>query len=84
MGANPHSDQHQNPGAPEGPKAGGTEASSARHKHQNKNGAPTSNEDGTPDYYAENFRAPGNLQRPTCRLKQAGQSPKQIFSNRIS
>lgn len=84
MGANPHSDQHQNQGAPEGPKAGRREASSARHKHQNKNGALSSNEDGTPDYYAENFRALANQQRPTCRLKQAGQSPKQIFSNRIS
>ena len=84
MGANPHSDQHQNPGAREAPKAEGTEASSARHKHQNKNDAPTSNEDGTSDYYAENIRAPGNQQRPTCRLKQAGQPPKQIFSNRIS
>ena len=71
MGANPHSDQHQNPGAREAPKAGGTEASSARPKHQNKNGAPSSKEDGTPDYYAENFRALGNQPRLTCRLKQA-------------
>lgn len=71
MGADPHSDQHQNPGAREAPKAGGTEASSAPHKHQNKNGAPSSNEDGTPDYYAENIRALGNQQRLTCRLKQA-------------
>lgn len=84
MGANPHSDSTNIKGAREAPKAGGTEASSARHKHQNKNDAPTSNEDGTPDYYAENIRAPGNQQRPTCRLKQAGQSPKQISSNRIS
>lgn len=84
MGANPHSDSTNIQGAREAPKAGGTEASSARHKHQNKNDAPTSNEDGTPDYYAENFRASGNLQRLTCRPKQAGQSPKQIFSNRIS
>lgn len=71
MGANPHSDQHQNPGAREAPKAGGTEASSARHKHQNKNGAPTLNEDRTPDYYAENIRTLANLQRLTCRPKQA-------------
>lgn len=71
MGANPHSDQHQNQGAREAPKAEGTEASSARHKHQNKNGAPSSNDDGTPNYYAENFIALGNQQRLTCRLKQA-------------
>lgn len=71
MGANPHSDQHQNPGAREAPKAVGTEASSARHKHQNENGVPSSNDDGTPNYYAENFRALANQQRLTCRLKQA-------------
>lgn len=71
MGADPHSDSTNIQGAPEGPKAVGTEASSARHKHQNKNGAPSSNEDGTPDHYAENFRALGNQQRLTCRLKQA-------------
>lgn len=84
MGAYPHSDQHQNEGAREAPRAGGTEASSARHKHQNKKGAPSFYEDETPEYYAENFRAPGNQLRRTCRPKQAGQSPKQIFSNRIS
>ena len=71
MGANPHSDQHQNQGAREAPKAVGTEASSARHKHQNKNGALSSNEDGTPNYYAENIRTLANQQRLTCRLKQA-------------
>lgn len=70
MGAHPHSDQHQNEGAREAPKAGGTEASSAHHKHQNKNDAPISNEEGTPDYYAENFRAPGNQQRLTSRPKE--------------
>ena len=71
MGANPHSDSTNIKGAREAPKAEGTEASSAHHKHQNENGAPSSNEDGTPDYYAENFRALANLQRLTCRLKQA-------------
>lgn len=84
MGANPHSDSTNILGAREAPKAGGTEASSARHKHQNKNGTPSSYEDGMPNYYAENFIGPGNQQRRTCRPKQAGQSPKQIFSNRIS
>ena len=69
MGATPHSDQHQKPGAREAPKAGGTEASSAHYKHQNENGALSSNEDRTPDYYAENFRAPGNQPRLTSRLK---------------
>lgn len=70
MGADPHSDSTNIQGAREAPKAGGTEASSARHKHQNKNGAPSSNEDGTPDHYAENFRALANQLRLTCRPKQ--------------
>lgn len=84
MGANPHSDSTNIKGAREAPKAEGTEASSAHHKHQNKKSAPSSKEDETPEYYAENFRALAILPRRTCRPKQAGQSPKQIFSNRIS
>lgn len=71
MGAYPHSDSTNIQGAREAPKAEGTEASSAHHKHQNENGALSLNEDGTPNHYAENFRAPGNQQRLTCRLKQA-------------
>lgn len=71
MGAYPHSDSTNIQGAREAPKAEGTEASSARHKHQNENGAPSFYEDGTPDYYAENFRALANLLRLTCRPKQA-------------
>ena len=71
MGANPHSDSTNIQVAREEPKAGRREASCAHYKHQNENGALSSNEDRTPDYYAENFRAPGNQQRLTCRLKQA-------------
>ena len=70
MGANPHSDSTNIKGAREAPKAGGTKASSARHKHQNKNGAPSSNEDGTPNYHDKYFKAPGNQQRLTGRLKE--------------
>jgi len=35
-----------------------------------ENGAPSSNEDGTPNYHDKYFKAPGNQQRLTGRLKE--------------